>query len=237
MTWITNLKYELEHKYNITPRVSENFKSRYKKHHRACFEFINPELVDYVFNNKYLYNRKDFNKSTELKKYINENFGSDIIIRNDCYGDFVYFNDLTDLLDNIPQEFIDNIRSLEIMDPTLVKAQNTDSTNHQTEIAFCAKLPFDKYRYQVYIVTSANERNNIGHDNLLHLRLSIEAYNGIKVNDTFTQSHKHRWWVPETYFYAETLDWLPIIQLMEPRYIRRIKQYKTLKEVKNENSG
>jgi hypothetical protein len=240
MTWTTDIKHELKHKYNIVTRVSENFKPRYKKYHRACFEFINPKIGHGddgdVYYNRYLYNRKDIQKSLELKKYINKNLGPNVLIRNDFYGDFVYFDNLTYLLDNIPQEFHKHIHSLEIMAPDFIKQQHTDFMNIPGEITFCTKLPFDKYKYQVYIVTSASERKKIGHSNLLHLRNVIEAYNGIKGNNTFTESHKHSWYVPETYFYAKTLDWLPMIQLMEPRYIRKIKQYKTRKEVKNENS-
>ena len=234
MTWITDLKTVLKNKYNITPRVSENYKQRYKKYHRACFRF-DVEYVRDVDFNKYLYNRKDIAKSYRLRKWVNANLKSDIAIRNEWSDDFIYFNDLSLLLDILPLEFRDHLHSLEIMNPALIESSN-DVEDHQTEISFCDKLPFDKYRYQVYIVTSANERNKIGHDNLLHLRLSIEAYDGIKVNDTFTKSHKHRNWVPETYFYAENLDWLPLVRLMEPRYIRKIKQYKTLKEVLNDET-
>jgi len=232
MTWITDLKYELERKYNITPKVSENFKQRYKKYHRACFRFDNSD-TEIEFSRFMLYSPKDIPKSTRLKKYISTL--PDVVIRSEWTDEFVYFDNLTHLLNDMPLEFLDHIHSLEVMNPLLINS-STQTDDYQNEIAFCTKLPFDKYRYQVYIVTSANERNKIGHDNLLHLRLSIEAYNGIKVNDTFTKSHKHRWWVPETYFYAETLDWLPLIRLMEPRYIRKIKQYKTLEEVQNENS-
>lgn len=235
MTWITDLKTVLENKYNITPRVSENYRQRYKKYHRACFRFDAQVLYPDDDFNRYLYNRQDIAKSHRLRKWVNANFSSDIAIRNDWHNDFVYFNDLSLLLDSLPSEFLEHLHSLEIMDPLLVDSSK-DTDDHQNEITFCDKIPFDKYRYQVYIVTSANERNKIGHDNLLHLRLSIESYDGIKVNDTFTKSHKHRNWVPETYFYAENLDWLPLVRLMEPRYIRKIKQYKTLKEVQNETT-
>lgn len=234
MTWITDLRHELVDKYNITPKVSEHFKTRYNTNHRACFVFDNPDVLYYEYN-KYLYNRKDISKSHRLRKWINENSGSDVKIRNEWASDFVYFNDLTYLLDNIPKEFRDHIHSLEIMDPALVNAQTTKVDDQQIEIAFCTKIPFDKYRYQVYIVTSSSDRKNIGYNNLLHLRQSIEAYNGIKSNNTFAQSHTYSWWVPETYFYADSLDWLPMIRLMEPRYIKKIKQYKTLEEVHNEN--
>ena len=235
MTWITDIKCTLKDKYNITPKVSENFKTRYKKHHRACFVFNNPDLgMEYELS-KYLYNRKDISKSYRLRKWINENFRHAVKIRNEWTDDFVYFDDLTYLLDNLPEEFRGHIHSLELMDPALVEAQYTNLDDQQNEIVFCTKLPFDKYRYQVYIVTSNNDRNVIGYENLLHLRQSIEAYDGIKTNHTFAQSHKHSWWVPETYFYAESLDWLPLIRLMSPKYIRKIKQYKTLKEVQNEN--
>jgi hypothetical protein len=232
---MNDLAKDLKNKYNITPRISENYKQRYKKYHRACFKFDMEYVRDDNFD-KYLYSRKDIAKSHRLRKWVNANLKFDIAVRNEWSCDFVYFNDLTYLLDNIPKEFRDYIHSLEIMDPALVDAQNTKFDDQQIEIAFCTKLPFDKYRYQVYIVTNNSDRNNIGYDNLLHLRKSIEAYNGIKSNNTFAQSHKYSWWVPETYFYSETLDWLPIIRLMEPRYIKKIKQFKTLEEVQNENS-
>jgi hypothetical protein len=234
MTWITNLENRINKQYDITPNIKPAFGKRYGKNHRADFWFIN-DNIEFDTNWHRLYNKKDFHKSFKLKKYLRSN--ADIKVRSEWGNDFVYFDDLDEFLSSTPKEFHEYIHSLEVMDPRLVKAQQCDLTDPKNEVTFCKKLPFDKYRYQVYIVTSANERDNIGHDNLLHLRLSIEAYDGIKVNDTFRESHTHKWWVPETYFYSESLDWLPMIRLMEPRYIRKIKQFKTLGEIKNENSS
>lgn len=235
MTWTSKLKQDLKNKYNISIKVSENLKKRYGKNHRASFWFDNNTEVGEL--NRYIYHRKDVNKSWQLKQHLRRKFGSDVKIRNEWSDDFVYFDDLYTFLDCVPKKYLKHMTSLEVMDPLLIEAQNIKLDDYQKEISFCKKLPFDKYRYQVYIVTSVNERNNIGHDNLLHLRLSIEAYDGIKGNDTFSKSHKHRYWVPDTYFYAETLDWLPLVRLMEPRYIKKIKQFKTLEEIQNENSA
>ena len=234
MTWTNNLRSRLKQQYNITPKISSTLKKRYGKNHRASFWFdnLNTEIGEF---NRYIYHRKDVNKSYKLRTCLKK-LKSGAKIRHEWSDDFVYFDDLDEFLSCLPKDMLRDLTALEIMDPELVEAQSQETDDYQSEIAFCKKIPFDKYRYQVYIVTSANERNNIGHDNLLHLRLSIEAYDGIRVNDTFRKSHKHRWWVPETYFYAETLDWLPLIRLMEPRYIKKIKQYKTLEEIKNENS-
>ena len=176
--------------------------------------------------------------SLQFKIYAKKQFGSSVEIRNDWYNVFVYFDDLNDFLDNLPCKFLKELQSLEIMDSVLINAHNINTVTDglQNEIAFCKKLPFDKYRYQVYITASINDRNAIGKNNILHLSQCIESYDGIRTNDTFTESYKQSWWIPETYFYSETLDWLPMIQLMEPRYIKKIKQFKTLEEAQNENS-
>lgn len=231
---MTDLAQNLKNTYGITPRISNALKKRYGKNHRACFSFSK-----YVEFGRYVYPNPAVDKSVQFKIYVTKQFGSSVKIRNDWYNVFVYFDDLYDFLDNLPRKFFKELHSLEIMDSMLIDAHNINAVtdDFQNEIAFCKKLPFDKYRYQVYITTSINDRNAIGKNNMLHLSQCIELYDGIRINDTFTESHKLRWWVPETYFYSETLDWLPIIRLMEPRYIKKIKQFKTLEEVQNENSA
>lgn len=233
MTWIDNLEERINKEYKIFPSIKTTLKARYGKHNRATFAFDNLNSVDL---DQWLFHRKDVHKSQQLRKYVKKEYSNDAKIRNEWTDDFVYFNDLDRFLRSLPYEILMDLKHLEVMDPALIQSKQAGINDYQGEISFCKKLPFDKYRYQVYIVTSINERESIGIDNLLHLRLSIEAYDGIKSNDTFRKSHKHRWWVPETYFYADSLDWLPLIRLMEPRYVKKIKQFKTLEEVQNENS-
>ena len=99
------------------------------------------------------------------------------------------------------------------------------------------KLPFNRYRYRVYVTNSGKVRRSIGPSNLRHIFGALNNYSGIKFTQCFKRYHDKEWtYIPSLYFYAESLDWLPIIVLTEPRYVTRIEEIKTSKEIENESA-
>ena len=239
MTWIEKVKHDLWKQYRITPRIVENFKTRYKKYnHRATFFFENTEdpwkQAPPGYHRWYFYKRQDYEKIRNLKRSLVD-LGDSIKFRNEWHETFVYFESLKSLLDAVPGEYLENIRTLELMNKDTISAKENFTHDYPVELTVRPKLPFDKYRYRVYTATSSKVRYNIGTDNLRGIYRALTAYDGIYIPDRFIQYSGHNW-NPDTYFYSETLDWLPLLYMMEPRYIKRIEQFKTVEELQNNDS-
>lgn len=230
MTWINEIESGLISRYNISPRIVENYKTRYKYYnHRAVFYFQNddPDIWDRQFSR---FGRHDWTKASKLRIVLIDKLGKDIKFRNEWYETFVYFKDLDALITAIPEDLLESLECLELMSPSAESAKQNFSHEYPVELSIRPRLPFDKYRYRIYTATSTKVRNSIGRENLLNIYGSLKAYDGIHISGRF-ERYVDRSWNPDTYFYSETLDWLPLIYMMDPRYIKRIEQFKTTKEL------
>lgn len=246
MTWINDIERELESRYSITPRITENYKTRYRRYnHRAVFFFERDdtekaenirEATSLGWNYRFsFYERHDYKQVIKLKDAIVPKLGNSVKIRNEWYETLVYFENLDSFLSAVPAEQLENLIRLELMAPLAVSAKQNFSHDYPVELTVKPRLPFDKYRYRIYTATSSKVRRSIGTENLLSIYGSLKAYEGIYVPERF-ERYVERHWNPDTYFYSETLDWLPLIYMMDPRYIKRIEQFKTTEELEQDDT-
>jgi hypothetical protein len=233
MTWINDIKQQVKKDYNIEPRIVENYQTRYKKyHHRAAFRFeIAPGEPSYSWSGH------DWQSSGRMARGLRDAMGDNVRIRNEWTETFVYFNDLTVLLDAVPRQYQKSLIRLEIMQPEAVAAKQNFTHDYPVELSVRKQLPYNRYRYRIHLAGSGKIRKSIGESNLAAIYDVLKAYEGIQISSKFSRYATRAWYLPDTYFYAETLDWLPIIYIMEPRYIKRIEQFITTKEIHNETTA
>lgn len=245
MTWINDIERDIESSYSITPHIVENYKTRYRRYnHRAVFYLVEhaDEKADHVEDlfkgtsfSHYTFGRHDWRKATQLRSALLAKLGNTAKLRNEWIETFVYFEDVNDFLKAVPKDLLQYLRKLELMAPGAVSAKQNFSHDYPVELTVKPRLPFDKYRYRIYTATSSKVRRSIGTENLLSIHGSLKAYEGIYIPDRF-ERYVERHWNPDTYFYSETLDWLPLIYMMDPRYIKRIEQFKTSKELEQDDT-
>lgn len=233
MTWIDDVQTKIKKQYKIAPLIAENYKTRYKHYHnRAGFRLV---LDDKNFEETSYWRNHDWGKFHQLKAALTSKLGNNIKLRNEWFETFVYFKDLDAFLAAIPKNLIPYLSSLELMNPCAIVAKENFVHDYPVDLVVKPRLPFDKYRYRIYTATNGKVRNSIGQENLLSIYGSIKAYDGIYVPQRF-ERYVERSWNPDTYFYSETLDWLPLIYMMDPRYIKRIEQFKTTKELEENDA-
>ncbi len=219
MTWITDIKNHIEKKYSTTVKVVESSQTRYKFQHRAVFNFY---VKDFPLN--HLTSRNDF------KCILVDKLQDQIKIRSDWTTTFVYFNDIDQLMSAVPAEYFLTLDRLEIMHP------NTNAVIEQSDELYPVipllkkKLPHNRYRYRIL----CNNRllYTMPKQEVHNLCSVIESYEGVRLCNNF----KYRWRYDEKYFYAESLEWLALLIMIEPRLIRQIQRYVTPGELELETT-
>lgn len=237
MTWINNYSSVLTKKYKLeNTNITENFITRYKKYnHRAEFRFKSVDVNNTFVSFSY-YDRNDWEKTTQLTVILNKALGDNVKIRNEWCSLFVYFTDIDEFFKALPKKFRGGLVSLEIMNKDIVKAKDDYTSDFQIDLTVRKHLPYKSYRYRVWLVSNSRERKRIGSENIKNMSESILNYDGIHVNarEIFQRLIHGRWYCQNLYFYTKTIDFLPMIALMDPRFIKRIEHFKTDKEIKNE---
>lgn len=223
MTWIKEIKKHVREQYNLYPRITENYHLRYKKFcHRATLTIKSQER-HLTGNSSYVIDHK-------LKK----TYGDSIRVRNEWGGTFVYFNDLDQFLLNLPGDVKSYLTKLEVMNPDAVSTIKNFKHEYPVDLKVTTRLPLKKYRYRVYITSSGKVRKSIGEENLSAICNVLSKYDGLELPSSFKIYAANPRYIPSVYFYATTLDWLPIIYLMDPKFINRIEHFKTKEEINNE---
>lgn len=151
---------------------------------------------------------------------------------------YVYFNDVDDFLNSIHSSHLQHLVKLDLMDQSLIDASQKFTHDYSVKLAVVKSLPWDTYRYKIHVNTSSKIRKSIGVQTMSAIANLLKCYNGIKVTDRF-ERHASRVYSYSsgTYFYSQDLDWLPIVTMMDPRYIKNIEQFKTQTEINNEVAG
>ena len=227
MTWIEDTKRSIAKNYNITPRVVENDRTRYGYHHRAVF-----------FKEYDSRRRNRWSVLYALSRMIRDRDGFDEFARTRVEYDsvYVYFSDLDRFLSSLDQDVLRQITKLELTDPAAISAINKYTHEYPVSLTVKRKLPHGKYRYRIHVNTSHKTRKMIGEDTLRHVKETLKTYGGVRMPWSF-EAHASRINTYSTlYFYAEDLEWLPMIYLMVPNYIKKIEHFKTTEEINNEQA-
>jgi hypothetical protein len=211
-------------------RFKTNNKVFYKKlYHKATFEFKTRG------KDRHGYIQTDWIRGQDMFRSLEKTMTSDIRCKMDFCEGRVYFTDYNDLIANLRDEDFQRLLSVEIMPEQTIAAINDFKHEYQVILSVVKSLPFDTYRYKVHINTSSKIRKQIGTHNLGSIVNLLTAYDGIKITESFAiAARSTRPYSSSTYFYCKDLEWLPMIILMDPRYIKRIEQLKTQMELNDE---
>ena len=223
MTWIDKIKEDVSQKYNITPKISENFDVKYKRYHHMAFF----RLSDH--RRRYTYSPQASGLRNRLCDVLEEKLRD--TVRTQWFWDEVrvYFENLDQFLAAIPKNQRKFLTELSIMRPTVIDARKKFTHEHPVHFMVRNKLPFDKYRYRVWVSGSNRVRKRIGVGNLEHLCDLLSAYDGVHIPNKRALTRPNN--SSGGYFYSETLDYLPMIYLSDPSYIRKIEYYQTTEEI------
>ena len=225
------IQRQLKTQHGVDVRVTENLKIFYKNFaHKATFglRFRN-------FNSNW---GTDYTRGQKIFSHLTATMKTEIRTRIGFQEGYVYFNDLDDFLSAIGNLHIKDLNALALMDQAVITAGKKFTHEYSVKLAVVKSLPWDTYRYKIYVNTSSKMRKRIGDQTLSAIANLLKSYNGIKFTDRFeffaTRSYVYS---SGTYFYSQDLEWLPMIALMDPRYIKHIEQFKTQTEINNEVAG
>ena len=216
-------------------RFKTNNKVFYKKfYHKATFEFKSRAEL----SRNYSYNQTDSVSGWSMFRSLEKSMTSDIRCKMGYCEGYVYFTDYNDLIANLRNEDFQRLLRMEIMPEQTIAAINEFKHEYQVTLSVVKSLPFDTYRYKVHINTSSKIRKQIGTQNLGSIVNLLTAYDGIRITERFNNAARSTYaYSSGTYFYCKDLEWLPMITLMDPRYIKRIEKLKTQTEINDENAN
>lgn len=225
------IQQQLRTQHGVDVRVTENLKIFYKNFaHKATFALR--------FRNFNSHWGTDYSRGHKIFSHLTATMQTEIRTRIGFQEGYVYFNDLDDFLSAIDSLHKKDLKALALMDQTVIAAGKKFTHEYSVKLAVVKSLPWDTYRYKIYVNTSSKMRKRMGDQTLSAIANLLKSYNGVKFTDRFeTFSARSYVYSSGTYFYSQDLEWLPIITLMDPRYIKHIEQFKTQTEINNEVAG
>lgn len=145
----------------------------------------------------------------------------------------IFTNDVEDILKIMPPKILkENLDSVGIMRDDVRASLMEKPDTYRSVYTVVKKLPWDQYRHKVYYVNDARHKRMIGKDALEAIAQQISQTPGVK----WTRKHQdncsslsHSYDAP--YFYSTDLDWLPMVMLINPRFIKKIEHIKLESEI------
>ena len=131
---------------------------------------------------------------------------------------------------------MDLITDILMMDPAYqAKLQQPVTDSFRTVNTLCKKLPYNRFRYKIHWAAQVNDKRKIGIDALNAIAAQLQNMDQIRLGrHMFAELLRPYTSWHSTYFYAEDLDWVPIICLIDERFIKKIERYQTQQELESE---
>ena len=131
------------------------------------------------------------------------------------------------------------IKEIQIMDPLYQAKLNEPVTDSfRTVNVLCKKLPYNRYRYKIHWATQNKDKRLIGADAMNAIAIQLSNFDQIKQNaKLFSEMARTYTSWKNTYFYAEDLDWVPMICLIDERFIKKIERFQTEEELCQERDN
>ena len=230
--WIKNLEDSIYQQHQISPRITENYKVRYGKYrHRLTFLLIKEGTQSQ--RDSWVYHTFDYIYASRILRLLKtQTLKEEVRTRNHWVEFYIYFNEnVEDFLDKFTPDILCKITEIQAMPEYVYRESEAFQHDYPVQLEVRPSLPFKRYRYKIFITASSTIRKKIGRQTLNHLYNTITQYDNIKISPSFVRTENKEMVWDEVYFYTETLDLLPVIYLMEPRFIRNIIEYKTLEEI------
>jgi hypothetical protein len=129
------------------------------------------------------------------------------------------------------------VSEIQIMDPVYqAKLAEPVTDSFRTVNTLCKKLPYNRYRYKIHWAVQSKDKRLIGIDAMNAIALQLSNFDQIKPGGKMMYKEMARVYTSwsSTYFYAEDLDWVPMICLIDERFIKKIERFQTQEEVESE---
>ena len=114
--------------------------------------------------------------------------------------------------------------SIDVMDSDVLAYLRTKpEESYKASNTIVKNLPWKKYRYKIHYATHGNDKRKIGSDALQAIAAQLSSDSSIRWSKELHDnviSNRTVW--HSTYFYAEDIDWLPMILLISNKFIKKI---------------
>lgn len=145
----------------------------------------------------------------------------------------IFTNDLDSVIKVLPANIKRReLESVGIMRDEIRASYADKPETYRSVYTVVKKLPWNQYRHKVYYVSDARQKRAIGREALSAIAQQISSTPGV----LWTAKHKHNcdnlnhnW--KATYFYSTDLDWMPMVMLINPRFIKKIEHIRLESEI------
>ena len=145
----------------------------------------------------------------------------------------IFTNDLDSVIKVLPANIQRReLESVSIMRDEVRATYENKPGIYRSVYTVVKKLPWDQYRHKVYYVNDARQKRAIGREALEAISRQIASTPGV----LWTDKHRHNCDnlnhnYKATYFYSTDLDWMPMVMLINPRFIKKIEHIRLESEI------
>lgn len=239
MSWTDKLGADLVARYGVDAGINENLLLKFGKwQHRITMDLSIEDGRDgQLERDAFGRWRRPYKPRLEASQvaaiYKNRGVTAHWRAGSDCQM-FIYTNNLEELLEILSYDHRQRIQVIDYMRPeTAATYANGPVSQYKTSLTVKKLLPYGMYRYKIHVATNKKIRTSIGKKSLAAVVSQLDNYKTL-LPDRFRERATLLTAYSDNYFYAMDLDWLMIISLIDPRYIKHIEEIKTLEEVENE---
>lgn len=162
--------------------------------------------------------------------------GEEVIkTRVESYTLRIYTTDLTQTLDKMRPAWRRMVRLIECMEPHIEEhIVKSPKDTYRTIDRVVRKLPYGEQKFKVYYANRGSVKQQIGQESLQGILFQLQQYNSVRWTRGLAESitDKYGNW-HENFFYSTDLDWLPMITLIDGRFIKRIERLTVESEIES----
>lgn len=165
-------------------------------------------------------------------------------MRMEAFGIRIYTHKVAEVLDLLKSSKIffkddpimDLVCEVHVMDPVhQAKLKEPVTDSFRTVNKLCKQLPYNRYRYKIYWASHTSDKRKIGIDALNAIAAQLQNMDQVRLGrHMFAELLRPYTSWHSTYFYAEDLDWVPVICLIDERFIKKIERFQTQQEIESE---
>lgn len=175
---------------------------------------------------------------TQVAKAIKNAFGADECrVRNEYYTLSIFCMNIVPVLEKLSTGLLKKYAKIVIgvMPEDVQAIASTKAKLPKSEISVVKNLPYETYRYRIHWPTTAGKVRKIGQEAIDAIVDHIDRDpNSKSLNPRTSRMLKEGKFWTTSYFYTNSEDILCIISLINPLFIKRIEEFKTLEEINEE---
>lgn len=171
-----------------------------------------------------------FNMRAALEKAHTD---SDYSVRMEWSTMRIFTNDISKVISALPKDVVRKyLDSVGVMRDDVRASLMQKPDTYKSVYTVVKKLPWDLYRYKIHYVSDARHKRAIGKEALEAISEQISQTPGVMWSGKHVRncsSLAHNW--NATYFYSVDLDWMPMVMLIDPRFIKKVEHIKLESEI------